>query len=105
MFGLTRVLGALMLLCIAAPAFAAPDPAAFRQQVDAFMETQLREQQVPGASIAVLHKGEIVLAKGYGLANVENDVPVTTDTIFQSGSVGKMFTAAVVMTQVEQGKI
>lgn len=95
----------LATLCIVAPAIAAPDTDTFKKQLDAFVEAQMRDQKVPGVAIAVLRKGEIVVAKGYGRATVEHDVPVTTDTIFQSGSVGKMFTATAVMAQVERGKI
>ena len=105
MFRLTTTVWMLATLCIAGTAVSAPDPSAFKKQVDTLVETQLHQQKVPGVAVAVVHKGEIVLAKGYGLANVENNVPVTTETIFQSGSLGKMFTAAVVMTQVEHGKI
>jgi CubicO group peptidase (beta-lactamase class C family) len=46
-----------------------------------------------------------LLAKGYGFANVEHRVPVTTQTIFQSGSVGKQFTSAGIMTLVDAGKL
>jgi CubicO group peptidase (beta-lactamase class C family) len=105
MFGQARTFCAVMALCAAAPAFAAPDPATFKAQLDAFVEREMREEKVPGVAIAVLRKGEIVVAKGYGSADVENDVPVTTQTIFQSGSVGKMFTAAAVMTQIEKGRM
>lgn len=94
---------ALATLCIAVPATASPDTDTFRKQLDTFVETQMREQKVPGVAIAVLRKGEIVVAKGYGRATLEHDVSVTTDTIFQSGSVGKMFTAAAVMAEVERG--
>jgi len=105
MFGLARTFCATAALCIAVPAIAAPDPETFRKQLDSFIEKEMRDEKVPGVSIAVLRNGETVVAKGYGIANVEHDVPVTTQTIFQSGSVGKMFTAAAVMTQVEQGKM
>jgi CubicO group peptidase (beta-lactamase class C family) len=105
MFRLTTTIWALVTLWIATPALSAPDSNTFRKQLDAFVETEMRKQKVPGVAIAVLHKGEIVVAKGYGRATLEHDVPVTTDTLFQSGSVGKMFTAAVVMTQVEHGKM
>lgn len=105
MFGLTKTLCVVALLCGAAPALAALDPGTFRKQLDAFVEQEMRTEKVPGTSVAVLHKGQVVVAKGYGLANVEHGVPVTPETIFQSGSVGKMFTAAVVMLQVEQGKM
>ena len=46
-----------------------------------------------------------MLAKGYGLANVELSVPVKAETIFQSGSVGKQFVSAAVMMLVEEGKV
>lgn len=105
MFSLAKTFCAVAALCAAAPAFSAPDHATFRKQLDAFVEQEMRQEKVPGVSIAVLRKGEIVVAKGYGQANVEHGVPVTTGTIFQSGSVGKMFTAAAVMTQVEQGRM
>lgn len=96
---------ALAMLCIAPPAIAAPDLNIFAKQVDSFVEAEMQTEKVPGVAVAVLHKGEIVIAKGYGRATLEHDVPVTRKTIFQSGSVGKMFTAAAVMTQVEAGKI
>ncbi|MGH6614507.1 serine hydrolase domain-containing protein [Sphingomonas sp.] len=99
------ILGALATLCIAAPAIAAPDPETFRKQVDSFVEAEMQAEKVPGVAVAVLRKGEIIVAKGFGKATVEHDVPVTADTIFQSGSVGKMFTAVAVMTLVQQGKI
>ena len=53
----------------------------------------------------VIKDGEIVKAQGYGLANVEHQVPVTAETIFQSGSVGKQFTATAVMMLVEEGRV
>jgi len=43
--------------------------------------------------------------QGYGLSNVELQVPVKPETVFQSGSVGKQFTAAAVMMLVEEGKV
>ena len=73
--------------------------------IDAIVRAQLKAQQIPGMAIAVVRGGEVIKAAGYGVANVEHDVPVSAETIFQSGSVGKQFTAAVVMLQVEDGKI
>ena len=51
-------------------------------------------------AVAVIQAGKVIKAQGYGLANVEHNVPVTPQTIFQSGSLGKQFTAAAVMLQV-----
>ena len=56
-------------------------------------------------AVAVLKDGEVVVAKGYGFANLEHQVPVTTHSIFQSGSVGKQFTAAAIVLLEEQGKL
>src|SRR6185437_5337385 len=53
----------------------------------------------------IYHRGQILLAKGYGLADVELDVPVTPETVFQSGSVGKQFESAAIMMLVEEGKV
>lgn len=52
-----------------------------------------------------MRNGKIIKAEGYGLANIELDVPVMPKTIFQSGSMGKQFTATAVMMLVEEGKI
>jgi CubicO group peptidase (beta-lactamase class C family) len=65
----------------------------------------MERQHIPGLSLLVARGGRIVLAKGFGLANVELQVPVKPETIFQSGSVGKQFTATAVMMLVEAGKI
>ena len=60
---------------------------------------------MPGVAVAVVRRGEVLKAKGYGFANVEHEVPVTDQTIFQSGSVGKQFTATAVMLLVEDGAL
>jgi CubicO group peptidase (beta-lactamase class C family) len=73
--------------------------------VDAFVLAEMRREQVPGVALGVFREGRIVLAKGYGYANIEHRVPVTRETIFQTASVGKQFTAAAVMLQVEDGKL
>jgi len=73
--------------------------------VDDYVAAQLREQRIPGLALGVYRDGEIVKAQGYGMANVELAVPVKPETIFQSGSVGKQFTATAVMMLVEEGKL
>ena len=84
------------------PIRAASEPG---DEIDEYVQSELRDQKIPGLSIAVVRNGEIVKAQGYGLANVELNVPVTTETIFQSGSVGKQFTATLAMMLVEEGKL
>jgi CubicO group peptidase (beta-lactamase class C family) len=75
------------------------------QAIDSFVARQLAQQRIPGVAVGIYSRGEILLAKGYGLANIELNVPVKPETVFQSGSVGKQFVSAAVMMLVEEGKI
>lgn len=59
MFGQARAFCAVMALCIGAPALAAPDPATFKAQLDAFVEREMRDEKVPGVAIAVLRKARL----------------------------------------------
>jgi CubicO group peptidase (beta-lactamase class C family) len=79
--------------------------AAVADPVDDFVNAQRMGHKVPAISIAVVRDGQVVKAAGYGLANVELDVPARPETVYQSGSVGKQFTAMAVMLLVEEGKI
>jgi len=65
----------------------------------------MQRQHIPGLSLLVARSGKIIRAEGFGLANVELQVPVKPETIFESGSVGKQFTATTVMMLVEEGKV
>ncbi len=74
-------------------------------KVDEYVRSELVKRKIPGLSLAVVRNGEVIKACGYGLANVELNSPATAETIYQSGSVGKQFTATLVMMLVEDGKI
>lgn len=65
----------------------------------------LDEHRVPGLVVAVVAGGEVRLATGYGLAELEPDRPATADTPFATGSVAKLFTWTAVMQLVERGEI
>ncbi len=73
-------------------------------EIDREVRAEMARQKIPGVAVGIVDHG-VVTTRGYGFANVEHNVPVTADTIFQSGSVGKMFTATAVMLLVEDGKI
>lgn len=77
----------------------------FADPIDDLVNAHLQRTGTPGAAIAVVRDGLLFRAQGYGYANVEHKIPVHADTVFQSGSVGKMFTAAAAMLMVEDGKI
>lgn len=75
------------------------------RMLDSVIAEEMAKQHVPGIAVGIVQRGELVLATGFGLANVEHAVPVTKSTIFQSGSLAKQFTAVAVMLQVESGKL
>jgi CubicO group peptidase (beta-lactamase class C family) len=74
-------------------------------EVARVVRAEMDKQHIPGLALLVSRKGVPIRAQGLGLANVELGVPVTPKTIFQSGSIGKQFTATAVMLLVEEGKI
>ena len=75
------------------------------REVDALMKQEMRARHIPGASVAVVSKGEVVLLKGYGLADVENQVPAAANTVYEIASVTKQFTATAIMMLVQERKL
>ena len=73
--------------------------------VDTIVQEAMRDGRTPGVSVVVARGGRIVYTKGYGLANVELNVPATPDAVYRIGSITKQFTAAAIMQLVEQGKM
>lgn len=92
----------LLFTCLIATThlFAQTNPA-----VDDIIKREMRERKIPGLQVAVVSKGKIVLNKSYGIANVQDSVPVSNQSIFAINSCTKVFTAVAVMQLVEQGKI
>ena len=69
------------------------------------IEERMRHYHVQGVSIAVIDQYKIDWAKGYGLADVQSNRPVTTETLFQAGSISKPVAAVGAMKLVESGKL
>jgi CubicO group peptidase (beta-lactamase class C family) len=89
----------LGLFVVASPARAQ------RQPIDEWVQSYMRERQVPGLALGILQGGRIVKVEGYGLANVEQGAPVTPATVFESASLGKQFTAAAILLLLQDGKL
>ncbi len=70
--------------------------------VDSYIESMMILQKIPGLALAVLQNGRPQILKGYGYANLEHKVPVSTNTLFQTGSLGSQFTATIALMLVEQ---
>ncbi len=74
--------------------------------LDGVMTVDLRDKHIAGAMVAVVKDGALVLAKGYGYADLARRIPVDPErTLFRPGSVSKLFTWTAVMQLVEQGKL
>ena len=65
----------------------------------------MRQRRVPGLALAIARNGTILTAKGYGLADAQNDVAMKPDTRFELASITKQFTAAGIMMLVEENKV
>ena len=65
----------------------------------------VHKMDIPGLSVAVARNGQVVWSEGFGLADVEQNVPVTPETLFRVGSVSKVLTAAGVAKLVQDGKL
>lgn len=74
-------------------------------RIDMIVAEALTQPDAVGFSVAVARGGDIVVAKGYGLAEVEHGVAANGDTLFRIGSITKQFTAAAVLRLVEQKKL
>ena len=72
---------------------------------DKIIGDALAERNIPGAALAIVRDGKLVVARGYGLANVKTKEPVALDTLFSTASVTKTITAAAVLRLADQGKL
>ena len=102
MIGRSAFAAAFVLVASATPSGAAtPDFGAF----DSVIVQELRASATPGAAIAVVLGDSVVFARGYGVASVETDEPITPQTLFRVASTTKMLVAAAAATLAERGGI
>src|SRR5260370_6586452 len=97
-----RSLIAILSLVVLPLAVAAPARA---DRIDDYIKAEMQKRRIPGLALAVVRNGTVIKMHGYGLANLDHGVPVTPDTVFELASVTKQFTAAAIMTLVEEGKV
>jgi CubicO group peptidase (beta-lactamase class C family) len=94
-----RTLAWILLVSASAAAQPVPDAAAIDKVFAGF------NTHTPGCAVAAARNGKTVFQAGYGMADLERNVPITPDTVFESGSVAKQFTAATLMLLAQQGKL
>jgi len=101
---------ALLVLAVAAqvaPLRAQPtrSAAAARDTIDRFVAAEMARMHIPGVSLAVVRAGKVIKAEGYGMADLENGIPVTRETVFKIGSVSKQFLATGIMLLAQDGRL
>lgn len=86
-----------------------PQPAveahARTDKVDEYIEAEMRKLQIPGLSLAVVQAGKVVKSTGYGLANIELNVPTAPSTVYQLQSITKTFVACGIMLLATEGRL
>lgn len=96
------VLGLSIVEAHATEPFLGPE---LEAKIDAAAQRAVNGKKTAGVAVGVVRGGQLVFNRGYGLANVELNVPVSTSTVFRLASLTKQFTAADVLTLIEQKKL
>ena len=82
------------------------NPQELEAWLDDFMSEQMSKLHVPGVTFSLVQNGELFFAKGYGYANLEQQIPVSAErTLFRVGSISKLFIATAIMQLVEKGLV
>ncbi|HXB90792.1 MAG TPA: serine hydrolase domain-containing protein [Puia sp.] len=82
----------------------APTPDSLRAKLDVLFQSYNRHDG-PGCAVAIISKGKVIFTGGYGMANLEYDIPITPSSIFDIASVSKQFTGWAISTLIQEGKI
>jgi len=98
-----KTVSSLALAALLPAALAAQQP-----NLPAVADTVFREwnsTNTPGCAVGIERNGQVLLQRGYGMADLENGAPITAETILESGSVAKQFTAAATLLLAQDGKL
>ena len=102
----TRLLAAFMSIAASLPAAAQQTaPAIDVNQIDSIIRRNIADKHIIGVSVGIMQNGSIVFARGYGVANLQSQTPVTPTTMFAIGSVTKQFTCSSLMMLQERKKL
>jgi len=105
---LSRLLSTVVIFsCASVPAAAAPslDQEKLEREVSALFAAKSVDNSTPGCAVGVIEDGQWALRKSFGMANLEHGIPITGQSIFRTGSLGKQFTAAAIALLAEEGKL
>src|SRR4051812_2056114 len=80
-------------------------PPALQAKIESAVATFMAESKVPGMSVAVVHQGTFAWSAGFGLADLENSVPATAQTVYRLASISKTLTATTALALWERGRL
>lgn len=102
-----RLLPLLALCLLAAPSLrgAEPLPPAAVEKASAVIRAEMANRKIPGLTVAVGLAGEVRWSQGFGLADLENEVPARPETVYRLGSISKPFTAVAALQLWERGRL
>lgn len=109
---MARTLFLLSVLGLTAMAQPAPTPDATTLLTDSELHAKVDElfesydsTISPGCAVAVINDGQVVYKRGYGMANLDHDIPIRPETVFHVASISKQFTAAAIVLLAQEGKL
>jgi len=96
---------ALWISCVVTECVCAGDCRAATAPVDDYVKSEMAQHRIPGAALTIIQNGQVIKTAAYGLANLELNVRVNTNTVFEIGSITKQFTAAGILLLAQEGKL
>lgn len=99
------IFAAAVVVSLFGPGLAEREHPVHAAKIEKIVRAAIESQQAPGVAVAILEKGKLTHAKGYGFAELEHEVPMRADSICRIASVTKQFTAAGILRLAERGKI
>ena len=73
--------------------------------IDVFIQKQMQQRKIPGLQLAIVRNGNVVKTGNYGLANVQDSIPVSDKTVFTINSITKAFVGVAILQLAEDGKL
>ncbi|SDG14750.1 CubicO group peptidase, beta-lactamase class C family [Chitinophaga filiformis] len=98
-FSLKRGFITVMMFFLASSVFGQAD------SIDLFVQNQMQQRKIPGLQLAIVRHGKIIKTGNYGLANLQDSIPVSDKTVFTINSITKAFTGVAIVQLLEAGKI
>jgi CubicO group peptidase (beta-lactamase class C family) len=95
----------LLIFGLLIPAFSIAQQLTASDSIDVFIKNKMQQRHIPALQIAVVRQGKIVKNSTYGIANLENTITATDESIFSVNSITKAFVGVAVMQLAEEGKL